>query len=882
VTCGGYKKDFKWRPFEEPSVPAKQPPKPRKGACLPSLQAASALTVADSTEFFAPTSAPSSNHYATGFHDEQYGFAGPAQHVFYPPPSQYPTTHGLPLHTPFPQSSYPPADSTYAVPLSSPYLITPQSISPVDSFAPGSFAGSHSTFGSERTRRRQSKATDPSSVSSGQSPRLVDLLIPGTDLSVPPEEYRSFVSQHEAFYQPTGLTPPADPADDDVEEIPRSTNADPEAWVMRLPSPTPSSSSSSSSESPELPMFVQPQFSLASPEHLTRRYDRDTCGVLSVKDGPTENPWRTLVWPLARDCPALYHAIASMTSFHQSKEVPSMRIQGIDHMRSAVHAAELQNMRFDAAISTTLVLAFSESWDQHISTGINHIKGAKILINQALVQHRHMPKQGEDWMRLKFLCNTWIYMDVIARLTSADDDENNDVDFVHDSIYANGETDSNLDPLMGCAHTLFPIIGRVANLVRKVRRSESNGPSIISQAVHLKSQLEEWTPPSYIEDPEDETTSPHDSIKTAVAYQYATLLYLHQAVPEIPSQPASVLAQRVLCELATVEPRSRSVIVHIYPLMAAGCEVMKQEDRDWVKERWGLMSSRMRLGILEKTLDVTKEVWCRRDAYAAERAMLDDMHSDSFSPHTPLKRDFDAFFDDLQPDGNFGWLDAGPKRRAGETSAYPVPVLCPPGLKRQGSCAGTEHLEHEFTVKGRLHWLGVMKDWNWESMLRTCAGFWVLANEYSSPWMSTVRFLHACGLYHNNDWVHPFGCSERARSFVHRSRLYTGNRKASTTTCIPHTLDVFNIYRLLAFSSAHHGLDLGPGIGGWDRRTGIGTGTRTRGVHHIEHVYTRQRAARTHDEFALRSLEFFSSNSVCSNRRASTALTSRATKQMTL
>jgi hypothetical protein len=471
-------------------------------------------------------------------------------------------------------------------------------------------------------------------------------------------------------------------------------------------------------------MFVQPQFSLASPEHLTRRYDRDTCGVLSVKDGPTENPWRTLVWPLARDCPALYHAIASMTSFHQSKDMPSMRIQGIDHMRNAVHAlaAGLQNMRFDAAISTTLVLAFSESWDQHISTGINHIKGAKILINQALVQHRQIPKQGEEWARLKFLCNTWIYMDVIARLTSADDDENNDVDIVHDSIYANGEIDTKLDPLMGCAHTLFPIIGRVANLVRKVRRSGSNGPSIISQAVHLKAQLEEWTPPSYIEDPEDETTSPHDSIKTAVAYQYATLLYLHQAVPEIPSQPSSVLAQKVLCELATVEPRSRSVIVHIYPLMAAGCEVMKQEDRDWVKERWGLMSSRMRLGILEKTLEVTKEVWCRRDAYAAERKMMDDMRSDSFSPNTPLKRDFDTFFDDFQPDGEFCWLDAGPKRRAiDSTPSYTVPVASPvapqPSLRRQSSNGNTEYLEPEFTVKGRLHWLGVMKDWNWESRL---------------------------------------------------------------------------------------------------------------------------------------------------------------------
>jgi hypothetical protein len=578
-------------------------------------------------------------------------------------------------------------------------MITPQPISPVDSFAPGSLA-SQSTFGADGVKIEQSRVTAASSVSSGQSPRLVDLLMPGTDLSVPPEEYSSFVSQHEAFYQPTGLTPPAQLIDDDVEEIPRSIKVDPEAWVMRLPSPTPSNSTSSSAESPDLPMLVQPQFSLTSPESLTRRYDRDTCGILSVKDGPTENPWRTLVWPLARDCPALYHALASMTSFHQSKEQPAMRIQGIDHMRNAVHAlaAGMHEMRFDAAISTTLVLAFSESWDSHISTGINHINGAKIMINRALVQHRQTPKLGEEWTRLKFLCNTWIYMDVIARLTSADDDENNDVDDVHESIYASGETDNNLDPLMGCAHSLFPIIGRVASVVRKARRTESNGPSIISQAVQLKAQLEDWAPPSFIEDPEDETTSPHDSIKTAVAYQYATLLYLHQAVPEIPSQPSSVLAKEVLCALATVEPRSRSIIVQIYPLMAAGCEATEQEDRDWVLERWGLMLSRMKLGLIEKCIDVTKEVWCRRDAYALERTALNSMQSGNSSFNTPNKRDFDSFLEDFQAEGDFCWLDAGHKRRAlAPMSSYaiavPTPVIQEPTLKRQASDGTTEYLD---------------------------------------------------------------------------------------------------------------------------------------------------------------------------------------------
>lgn len=561
--------------------------------------------------------------------------------------------------------------------------------------------------------------TAPSSVAAGQSPRLMDLLLPGTDYCAPPEEYVSYWNQHEAFYQPTGLTPPAEVDNEEVEEIPRVFDCVSRPWPLRQSSPTPSSSSSSSAGSQYHRIPMQLQDPVSSPEAISRRFHRDTCGILSVKDGPTENPWRTLVWPLARDCPALYHAIASMTSFHQSAQFPPMRIQGIDHMQTAIQAlAEgLHNMRFDTAISTTLVLAFAESWDVHISTGINHIKGAKVLINQALVQHRQVPKQGEEWTRLKFLCNTWIYMDVIARLTSADDDDSNDVDAIYDSIHSTGRTDTTLDPLMGCAHSFFPIIGRVASLIRKLRKSTRDCSDLIMQAMRLKSQLEEWTPPSHIENPEDETTSPRDSIKTATAYQYATLLYLHQAFPELPSLPALILAKRALCELASVEPSSRSCIIHIYPLMAAGCEMVDEDDRAWVIQRWELLSSRMKLGIIDKSLTVTKEVWARRDAYATECHIHEAMGNDSTPTGQPRKRNLDAYLDNN--DDDVCWLGSRPKRRATDSDVHqphPISYLSAPERPRSDDSPqdDVELLDPGFTVKGRLHWLGVMRDWNWE------------------------------------------------------------------------------------------------------------------------------------------------------------------------
>ncbi|KAF2404466.1 hypothetical protein EJ06DRAFT_503689 [Trichodelitschia bisporula] len=465
-----------------------------------------------------------------------------------------------------------------------------------------------------------------------------------------------------------------------------------------------------------------------SPEQLCLRFDRQTCGILSMKDGPTENPWRTLIWPLAHESSALYHAIASMTSFHTSKNQPQLRVHGIDHMRSSVEelARGIADMNYDTAIATTLALAFAESWDQHISTGINHIKGAKILVSQAIAWHKQTPFSGYKLERLKFLTNAWVYMDVIARLTSMDKDESEDFDAVYSqlyNLYGHHSPTASVDPLMGAAASLFPVIGRVANLVRRVRRETCNSPAMISRAMQLKAALENWEPPTLSEVPQDPTTNVQHSLQTAEAYRWATLLYLHQAVPEIPSESSAELAKRVMCFLATVPLSSRTVIVHIYPLIAAGCEAQGAEDRGWVRGRWEAMAARMKIGVIDRCLEVVKEVWNRRDAYEA-RGRAEG------SP-VPVKRAFSFDEEDFDRKVVMGldgdeWAVAeegyeGRKRRVlgvEEEDEYGFPRVVKISRKRKTSRdAITGDLDVEFTVKGSLHWLGVMKDWNWEVLL---------------------------------------------------------------------------------------------------------------------------------------------------------------------
>lgn len=524
---------------------------------------------------------------------------------------------------------------------------------------------------------------------SGQSPRLIDLLQPGSELNARPG---SVVVPPVVMLTPPPTSPtishssyrPSDMDEDDVEEIIRQPSP-----VIRVPPAT------------QYNMYTQPHLQQGSPEMLMMRFDKQTCGILSVKDGPTENPWRTLVWPRARDSPALYHAIASMTAFHGSVQTPSLRFDGMEHMRSSIRslAAGIGEMRTETALATTLALAFSESWDQHISTGIEHLRGAKILVKQALSMNERKAIKGEDLLRLRFLCSTFVYMDVIARLTSVVDDDDND-DFL-ESLQATTlfNADTDIDPLMGCAATLFPLIGRAANLCRKVRKHKSNSLQLIAEAHNIKEKVEHWLPPpsNTFRLPEDPTSDIQHALHTAEAYRYATLLYLHQAVPELPSLPSSQLARKVLTCLASVPLSSRLVIVQIYPLLAAGCEIVDEEDRKWIEDRWLNMARRMWIGNIDRCWEVMQEVWSRRDLKVA---------------NTPLKQDKGTHKRKVEiehaPMGmvNYGSLTKRLKDNSGHTALPPI-------LQRSGS--SVQELDPEMTVRGPLHWVGVMKDWSWES-----------------------------------------------------------------------------------------------------------------------------------------------------------------------
>lgn len=543
-------------------------------------------------------------------------------------------------------------------------------------------------------------------------------------------------------------------------------------------------------------------------------YSEYTCTIMSIKNGPNENPWRNMIVPLATSYPCLFNSIASMTMFHlagnqrDSQACATLRSRGFHFMKRCVLelASGLSKMNdegmentpelpADVALAACLNLAVSESWDTHISSGIAHLKGAKSMIQKVLtllktqqnlvarerlivsepsevvqlVQRRKQDLkrklvmvEDSEWndllnneipdmsgslgisipRSLQFLFNIWIYFEVLAQMTSylnqddkgvdlvasitnmlqesqrkkskvmaVDDTEsqvsmksessplsrNGDGDTValfdfFDSLESFGFYADEVDPLLGCAQSLFLIIGRVASLISRARKLQlknglRNGLTVITQATQLKQELVEWHP--VISDAMIDRSSVNKGeatgvkatwdiascIATAEAYRFASILYLHQAVPEIPCLSSHELAEKVFILLASIPTTSHTYTVHIFPLLVASCEALPGEEREWCLARWALLSEKLWIGNVERALEVVKEVWKRKDGDVngeGEPPSQGEVNGRCFTKH--ISGLMAAINDDHNREQHRG-------------------------------------------INSKLHWSTIMREWGWEVML---------------------------------------------------------------------------------------------------------------------------------------------------------------------
>ncbi|KAJ4303799.1 hypothetical protein N0V90_002700 [Kalmusia sp. IMI 367209] len=467
---------------------------------------------------------------------------------------------------------------------------------------------------------------------------------------------------------------------------------------------------------PTFPFFQNIELEADDRDEVESLFHKHTLNVLSMCDDTDKNPWRSLIWPMTTESKALYHAIAAMAFLQQSKSVPSMRERGLVHARKSTQqlAADLSNgeIQIDAALAATIALGFAESWDfQKSSTGRTHIQGARILLQQSMSQYATSQTSGEMSARLRFLANTWIYMDVLARLTS-DCGPASNAEIL--SLLASADPPSKpeeLDPLMGYATTLFPIIGRVADLITQIRTryTRRNSPVIISKGIELRHLIEDWSPTIDLEQIASPTSNMVEAIQTAEAYRWSTLLLLQEAVPELPSLASyKELGQKTLVYLATIPTTSATLIAHIYPLMVAATEAVEEEDREFVRDRWKAMSKRMITGIVDHCEKIMEEVWRRRDKHFSEWLARNSPDPATFgvSPSSIAGRNGER--NDTR----------SPTRKSTKHSDFPISIAF-----RKGVDPITRSGNIDYTVKGNLHWMEVMKEWELEGML--CWVSWI-------------------------------------------------------------------------------------------------------------------------------------------------------------
>lgn len=735
VECEGYKKDYKWRSFEETNKTSRA----GKGK-----KADGDKKVGDDIPRPPPNSRNDSGTLPKEEHSNQEregSFSPGLQHAFTsatqafsgPPPSRM-----SPARASSPRGRYSPSQFE-------PLPILHPGFSPSDFDLPplpDSLNHSH--------RHREDLDSHPRSFSPG-SPDLVNLLLPGTDLRRPPDLSEPRPPMSPLPYQPGSdderVTPePLDRNNDedfDEEIVRNGMNSQfhedmPSAWTQRCPSPARSDASTTSSKSTDLTLLRAPRMEPSSPEMLMCRFFQETCGILSVKDGPSENPWRDLVVDLGHGCEALSHAISSMSALHGATRNKSLRSAGIGHMNKSIRRlqAGMSTMNLEQALATSLALALGEGWDERISTGVTHLKGAKLMLSAALGHQDRSRELGlvsvNGAKRMKFLCNTYVYLDVIARLTSLEDDPN-PLDLSLMLELADRPFRSNLneiDPLMGCATTLFPLIGEVGTLIRQVRKTQANSLSIIDEANNLREQILEWKPPdrNYIDEPEDPNSRVQHAIHTAEAYRLAVLLHLYQAVPELASEPHTI-ANNIMRILAGVPLSSNTVIVQIYPLLVGSCEMVSREDREFATKRWEAMVRRLNIMNVTSCWDIVREVWARRDEYLQQQQHLPGLKRKTTMPESRP----DQFFADggHTNQGFFVQHDDRPPTRRRLTFDVPGPdMMSQRGRQttftnRRSADAPISNIEPEYTVRGHLHWLAVMQERQWEGELyKSHVAYW--------------------------------------------------------------------------------------------------------------------------------------------------------------
>ncbi|KEY71163.1 hypothetical protein S7711_02277 [Stachybotrys chartarum IBT 7711] len=211
-----------------------------------------------------------------------------------------------------------------------------------------------------------------------------------------------------------------------------------------------------------------------------------------------------------------------------------------------------------------------------------------------------------------------------------------------DSCGIGGGGGVHLDPLLGMAADLWPILYRLSGMLplkrdlddaitgrqparTSVLRAEMNASSRAIEAA-----LHRWMPPPLLllpdQDPADalaqQSPRVQASVHHALAYRHSALVYLHRAIHGYPQRhrlvqtnthSALMHCTAALATSSAVDASCTPTSGLLWPLFTAACEAIDEEDRDMASQVFDAMRRRQRMINIDHAWYVMARVWSRVD-----------------------------------------------------------------------------------------------------------------------------------------------------------------------------------------------------------------------------------------------------------------------------
>lgn len=472
------------------------------------------------------------------------------------------------------------------------------------------------------------------------------------------------------------------------------------------------------------------QLSTPPPQHalpndktgdIIHLFEQHTSRSLSISDDPAKSPWITDIWPLSFIYAPLYHALAAMTCFHGplNSELSSLGIRHLECASDTLHASVIDGEKSEALkahIAKTITLAYLKLWDpQSSATGLSYLAEARTLIKQAAAHHSDTQVLAEELKPLGMLMHAVLYLDVMSRFGFSNilhPGHESFTEFLNLASLTQPEPEQHIESLVGFAPTLFSLLSRLADLVAQVRRGSGKRSSLdqISKATDLRAAFERWTPDVDVDRWSDGRALLTNTIQTTEAYRWAALLLVRQAVPEIPwAQSQADVAHMSLSYLATIQSESSTTVAHTFPLLVAGVEAVDQDNKNWIRAKWRYMSETANMAHSARFLEITEEVWQRREDFEQRKGYDSRVQGGSASTQGDTVNQRLPSLNTTDSSGR-SHHHLNPSQNLHSTSTnFPDSLAFKKGIDPLTRSGLTE-----YTVRGSLHFLTVMNDWKWE------------------------------------------------------------------------------------------------------------------------------------------------------------------------